>query len=79
MGTAQAWTAMREQHRVLLLKITIETEIPADSRSMFRVLLDGKLIGEGLTAVQAQLVAAEIIERFVLPQMPKPPVAVSSK
>jgi hypothetical protein len=33
---------------------------------MFRVLLDDKLIGEGLTAVQAQLVAAEIIERLVL-------------
>jgi hypothetical protein len=48
------------------LKITIETEAPHDSASMFRVLLDDKLIGEGLTAVQAQLVAAEIIERLVL-------------
>ena len=34
---------------------------------MFRVLLDDRAIGEGLTAVQAQIVAAEIIERLVLP------------
>jgi hypothetical protein len=48
------------------LKITIEPETPNDSSSMFRVLLDDKLIGADLTAVQAQLVVAEIIERFVL-------------
>lgn len=50
------------------MKIIIETETPHDARTMFRVLLDGKLIGESLTAVQAQLVAAEIIERLVLPR-----------
>jgi hypothetical protein len=49
------------------LKIIIETETPNDSATMFRVLLDEKIIGEGLTAVQAQLVVAEIIERIVLP------------
>jgi hypothetical protein len=49
------------------LKIIIETETPHDSATMFRVLLDDRAIGEGLTAVQAQIVAAEIIERLVLP------------
>ena len=52
------------------MKIAIETETPNDSRSMFRVLLDDKTIGANLTAVQAQLVVAEIIERFVLPPRP---------
>jgi hypothetical protein len=50
------------------LKITIETQTPNDSASMFRVMLDDKPIGENLTAVQAQLVVAEIIERIVLPR-----------
>jgi hypothetical protein len=53
------------------LRITIETEIPNDSGSMFRVLLDNKPIGADLTAVQAQIVAAEIIERLVLSPRPK--------
>ena len=52
------------------MKIAIETETPDDPTSMFRVLLDDKLIGEGLTAVQAQLVVAEIIERIVLGKSP---------
>ena len=49
------------------MKITIETETPHDSATMFRAMLDDKPIGENLTAVQAQLVA-EIIERIVLPK-----------
>jgi hypothetical protein len=40
------------------MKIIIETETPNDPRTMFRVLVDAKMVGEGLTAVQAQLVAA---------------------
>jgi hypothetical protein len=59
------------------MKIIIETETPNDSATMFRVLLDDKIIGEGLTAVQAQLVVAEIIERLVVPRQLKPgPVAL---
>jgi hypothetical protein len=49
------------------VKIVIETETP-DDRAMFRVLLGDRLVGEGLTAVQAQLVVAEVIERLVLPR-----------
>jgi hypothetical protein len=50
------------------MRIIIETETPDESRTMFRVHLDAKVVGEGLTAVQAQLVAGEIIERLVLPR-----------
>jgi hypothetical protein len=50
------------------MKIIIETETLHDTRTMFRVHLDETIVGEGLTAVQAQLVAAEIIERLVLPR-----------
>jgi hypothetical protein len=58
------------------MRIIIETETPDESR-MFRVLLDAKVVGEGLTAVQAQLVAGEIIERLVLPRK-KPTLRVVS-
>jgi hypothetical protein len=54
--------------RDALVKIVIETETP-DDRAMFRVLLGDRLVGEGLTAVQAQLVVAEVIERLVLPRI----------
>jgi hypothetical protein len=49
------------------MRIIIETETPDERRTMFRVLLDAKVVGQGLTAVQAQLVTGEIIERLVLP------------
>jgi hypothetical protein len=55
------------------MKIIIETETPNDPRTMFRVLVDANLVGEGLTAVQAQLVAAEIVDRLVLPRQKPPP------
>jgi hypothetical protein len=50
------------------MRIIIETESPNDSRTMFRVLVDERLVGQGLTAVQAELVIGEIIERLVLPR-----------
>jgi hypothetical protein len=50
------------------MRIIIETESPNDSGTMFRVLVDEKLVGAGLTAVQAELVIGEVIERFVLPR-----------
>jgi hypothetical protein len=59
------------------MRIIIETETPDESRTMFRVLLDAKVVGEGLTAVQAQFVAGEIIERLVLPRK-KPTLRVVS-
>jgi hypothetical protein len=46
--------------------ITPEAETPDDSRTMFRLRIDGKPIGEGLTAVQAHLLIGEILERITL-------------
>ena len=48
------------------MKIVIETEVLGDPTALFRVTLDGRLIGEHLTAVQAQIVIAELMERVVL-------------
>jgi hypothetical protein len=59
------------------MRIIIETETPDESQTIFRILLDAKVVGDGLTAVQSQLVAAEIIERPVLPKQ-KPSLRVVS-
>jgi hypothetical protein len=48
------------------LKIVIESEVRGDLNSLFVVTLNGKLIAEHLTAVQAQLVVAEIMERHLV-------------
>ena len=42
-------------------RITIETETPGDFRSMFRLLIDDKVIGEGLSAVQAHILIGDIL------------------
>ncbi len=48
--------------------ITIETETVGDPRTMFRLRIDGKVVGENLTAVQTHLLVGEILERIVLPK-----------
>jgi hypothetical protein len=57
------------------LKITIESQVANDPAALFTVTLNGKLLGEHMTAAQAQVLASEIIERFVLGERP----AVRSK
>jgi hypothetical protein len=52
----------------LVRQIVIEAETPGDSRTMFRLRIDAKPIAEGLTAVQAHILVAEILERIVLPK-----------
>lgn len=49
------------------MKITIEAETPNDSGSLFRVAIDGRIVGETLTAVQAHIVVGEILEKVALP------------
>jgi hypothetical protein len=49
-------------------RIVIELETPGDSRSLFRLRLDNKVVGEHLTAVQAHLLVGEILDRITLPQ-----------
>jgi hypothetical protein len=43
-------------------RIVIELETPGDSRSLFRLRLDDKVVGEYLTAVQAHLLVGEILD-----------------
>jgi len=52
----------------LVRQIVIEAETPGDSRTMFRLRIDANPIAEGLTAVQAHILVAEILERIVLPR-----------
>jgi hypothetical protein len=44
-------------------RIVIEAEKSGDSRSLFRLHIDGHLIGKGLTAGQAQLLLREVLDR----------------
>ncbi len=52
----------------LVRQIVIEAETPGDSRTMFRLRIDANPIAESLTAVQAHILVAEILERIVLPK-----------
>jgi hypothetical protein len=49
-------------------RIVVELETPGDSRTMFRLGLDDKIIGENLTAVQAHLLVGEILDRISIPR-----------
>jgi hypothetical protein len=49
------------------VKIILETETADDFRAMFRLHIDDKPIGEGLTAVQAHLLVGDILEKVALP------------
>jgi hypothetical protein len=59
---------MSVNDRMLVERIVIELETPGDSRSLFRLRLDNKVVGENLTAVQAHLLVGEILDRITLPR-----------
>ena len=42
----------------------LELETPGDSRTMFRVLVDGALVGENLTAAQAHIIVSQALDRI---------------
>ena len=54
-------------------QITIEPETPGDSRTMFRLRIDDKVIAEGLTAAQAHILVGEMLDRITLPRSAKKP------
>ena len=54
--------------RMSVEQIVIELETPGDSRSLFRLRLDNKVVGENLTAVQTHLLVGEILDRITLPR-----------
>jgi hypothetical protein len=49
-------------------RIVIEAETSGDSRSLFRLQVDGHLIGEGLTVAQVQLLLGEVLDRISPPR-----------
>jgi hypothetical protein len=49
-------------------RIVIELETPGDSRSLFRLRLGNRVVGENLTAVQGHLLVGEILDRITLPR-----------
>ncbi len=54
--------------------IGIESETTGDPWTVFRLRIDGKAVGENLTAAQAHLLGGEILERIVLPNKARKPV-----
>ena len=50
------------------ISVVIELEMPGDSRSLFRLRLDNRVVGENLTAVQTHLLIGEILDRITLPR-----------
>ena len=59
---------MSVSDRMLVERIVIELETPGNSRSLFRLRLDNKVVGENLTAAQAHLLVGEILDRITLPR-----------
>ena len=55
---------MSVRGRISVERIVIELEIPGDSRSLFRLRLDNKVVGENLTAVQTHLLVGKILGRI---------------
>ena len=60
--------SMSGSGRMSVERIILELETPGDSRSLFRLRLDDKVVGENLTAVQAHLLVGEILDRITLPR-----------
>jgi hypothetical protein len=47
--------------------MTIEPEIIGDSRSLFRLYVNHRLVGERLTATEAHILVGDVLQRTVLP------------
>jgi hypothetical protein len=47
--------------------IAVEAESAGDSRTMFRLRINGRLVGENLTAAQTHLLVGNVLERIALP------------
>ena len=52
----------------MISRILVELETPGDSRTLFRLLIDEKVVGRGLTAVQAHILVGEVLDRITLPR-----------
>jgi hypothetical protein len=61
----------------MLRQVAIEVETDGAPRTMFRLLIDGRMIFEGLTAQQARILTGEILERMASPASKGPKEARS--
>jgi hypothetical protein len=59
-------------------RIVIEAETSGDSRILFRLQVDGHLIGKGLTVPQVQLLLREVLNR-INPRRPRARRAAARK
>jgi hypothetical protein len=50
-----------------LVQIHVEAEAPGDSATLFRLRIDERIVGEGLTAAQTHLLVGEILSRMAPP------------
>jgi hypothetical protein len=50
----------------MVRQILIESEPPDDSQTVFRLHVDANLIAEGVTAVEAQILVCEVLERIAV-------------
>ena len=58
--------------------IAVEAELAGDSRTMFRLRVNGKVVGEKLTAAQAHLLVGDFLERIALPNKATAPMRETS-
>ena len=63
--------------RRMIERILVETEMPGDSRTIFRVRMDDLMIEQNLTAAQAHLIVEEVLDRITLPRPEKTPAHAS--
>jgi hypothetical protein len=59
-------------------KVLIEAQSPGDSRSLFRLLIDGRVVGKDLTAAQLHLLIGEILRLIALPSNATIPIRATS-
>jgi hypothetical protein len=48
------------------MQLLLEAEDPKNSRSLFRVTLNGRVIARALTTAQAHLIVGDVLEAFVM-------------
>jgi hypothetical protein len=57
----------------MLSQIVIEAEAHGNLQTMLRLSIDEHLIAKSLTAAQAQLLVAEILDRIAVGEVERPP------
>lgn len=76
------WTTFKLSNKINLMRghaeeatvpksISVVSESPQDSATMFSLFIDDLAVGRGLTAAQAHLLVGEILQRVVLPDRPQ--------